>query len=151
MQKHWKRFDAVEQGMKMGLDQAAACQRAVERFGPAKVVAASYEKERQDPMQKILLSLAVVCGLFLAYLDARPGWNDSGILAGGLLLSSGLLALLGCRRPWLLALAVGIWIPLHDIFLSRDISMLLVLLFPLLGAYAGWAIHLGLSKTFHPA
>jgi hypothetical protein len=100
-------------------------------------------------MQKILLAVAVLAGLSLAYVDARPTWDDTGILAGSLLLVAGLLTLLGHRRPWLIALAVGIWIPLHDIFLSHDIRMLLVLLFPLVGAYAGWAARLGIRKTFH--
>jgi hypothetical protein len=97
-------------------------------------------------MQKILLVVGLVLGLFLAYLDSLPHWDDTGILVGGLLLGSGLLALLGYRRPWLLALAVGIWIPLHDIFLSHDPRMLLVLIFPFVGAYAGWGLHLGIQK-----
>jgi hypothetical protein len=92
-----------------------------------------------------------VAGLFLAYLDARPNWNDSGILAGGLLLSAALLAVAGYQRPWLLALAIGIWIPLHDIYLSHNLSMLLVLIFPFVGAYAGWVAHLVIYKTLHPA
>jgi hypothetical protein len=102
-------------------------------------------------LQKILLVVGLVCGLLLAILDSLPHWDDTGILVGGLLLSSGLLALLGCRKPWLLALAVGIWIPLHDIFLSHDPRMLLVLIFPFVGAYAGWGLHLLYRKVSHSA
>jgi len=102
-------------------------------------------------MQKILLVVGLVCGLLLAFLDSLPHWDDVGILVGGLLLVSGLLALLGYRRPWLLALAVGIWIPLHDIFLSRDARMLFVLIFPFLGAYAGWGLRLLLRRASHSA
>ena len=102
-------------------------------------------------MQKILLATGVITGLFLAYIDSLPTWDDTGILVGGLLLVSGLLTLLGHRRPWLIALAVGLWIPLHDIYLSHDFRMLVVLLFPLVGAYAGWAVRLGIRKTLHPA
>ena len=102
-------------------------------------------------MQNILLGLAVLAGLFFAYVDSRPTWDDTGILAGGLLLISGLLTLLGHRKPWLIALAVGIWIPLHDIYLSHDFLLLLVLLFPLIGAYAGWVVRLGIRNTFHLA
>jgi len=144
-------LEAVEQGLNDGLSMPAAQEKALERFGPAKVIGASFEKERNNLMQKILLAIGVLTGLFLAYLDARPNWDDTGILAGGLLLSSGLLTLLGYRRPWLMALAVGIWIPTHDIYLSHDWRMLLVLLFPLVGAYAGWAAHLLLRKTLRPA
>ena len=80
-----------------------------------------------------------------------PRWDDTGILAGSLLLVSGLLTLLGHRRPWLIALAVGLWIPLHDIYLTHDFKMLLVLLFPLAGAYAGGLVRLGIRKTLHLA
>lgn len=86
-------------------------------------------------------------GLLVAFVDSQPGWDDTGITAGTLLLSSGLLALLGYRRPWLMALAVGIWIPLRSIYVFHDVRMLLVLLFPLVGAYVGWLIGLGIRKT----
>jgi len=102
-------------------------------------------------MQKVLLGIGLLAGLLLAYVDALPKWDDTGILVGGLLLASGLLTFLGYRRPWLLALAVGLWIPLHDIYLTHDFRMLLVLIFPFVGAYLGWALHLGLRRILHPA
>jgi hypothetical protein len=144
-------MEAVERGLDQGWDLEGAELRALERFGSVKLVVSTFEKERKDVMQNILLAAAVVAGLFSAYVDSRPNWDDTGILAGGLLLVSGLLTLLGHRKPWLIALAVGIWIPLHDIYLSHDFSLLLVLLFPLVGAYGGWLVRLGIRKTLHPA
>ena len=102
-------------------------------------------------MQSLLLGVAVLAGLFSAYIDSRPNWDDTGILVGGLLLVSGLLTLLGHRRPWLIALAVGIWIPVYEIFKSHDLMILIVLLIPFIGAYGGWLVRLGIRKTFHPA
>lgn len=142
-------LEAVEQGVHQGLSVEEAEQQALDRFGPVKLIANAFDKDRNAPMQNLLLSLAMVSGLFCAYVDALPRWDDSGILAGCLLLVSGLLTLLGYRRPWLIALAVGLWIPLHDIYLTHDFKMLLVLLFPLVGAYAGWAVRLGIRKTLH--
>lgn len=144
-------LESVEANLRRGLNTEAAEIEALERFGSVKVVASTFEKERKDMMQTILLAVAVLAGLFSAYVDSRPTWDDTGILAGGLLLISGLLTLLGHRKPWLIALAVGIWIPLHDIYLSHDLRMLLVLLFPLVGAYGGWLVRLGIRKTLHPA
>jgi len=144
-------LEAVEANLRRGLHKEEAEIQALERFGSVKVVVATFEKERKDVMQTILLATAVLAGLFSAYVDSRPTWDDTGILAGGLLLISGLLTLLGHRKPWLIALAVGIWIPLHDIYLSHDPRILLVLLFPLIGAYGGWLVRLGIRKTFHPA
>ena len=144
-------LEAVERGEQQGLSRPEAEQQALERFGPAKIVVEAFQKERQTPMQKILLAVAVLFGLFAAYVDSRPTWDDTGVLAFGLLAGAGLLTLLGYRRPWLLALAVGLWIPLHDIYLSHDWSMLFVLIFPFVGAYAGWAVRLGIRKVFHTA
>ena len=144
-------LETVEANLRQGLSMEEAEIQALERFGSVKVVAATFAKERKDVMQTILLAVAVLMGLFSAYVDSRPTWDDTGILAGGLLLMSGLLTLLGHRKPWLIALAVGIWIPLHDIYRSHDLRMFLVLLFPLVGAYGGWLVRLGVRKTFHPA
>ena len=144
-------LESVTEGLRSGLNVEEAQQQALERFGSVKVIANMFEKERMDLMQNLLLGIAVLAGLFFAYVDSRPTWDDTGILAGGLLLMSGLLTLLGHRKPWLIALAVGLWIPLHDIYLSHDFLLLLVLLFPLVGAYAGWAVRLGIRKTLHLA
>ncbi len=144
-------LESVETNLSRGLNRDEAEIRALERFGPVRLVAATFEKERMDVMQTILLAVAVSAGLFSAYVDSRPTWDDTGILAGGLLLISGLLTVLGHRKPWLIALAVGIWIPLHDIYLSHDFRLLLILLIPLVGAYGGWLVRLGIRKTLHPA
>jgi hypothetical protein len=143
--------ESVEQGLDRGLSAEEAERQALERFGSVKVVANTFEKERKDVMQSILLAVGVLAGLFSAWVDSRPNWDDTGILVGGLLLVSGLLTLLGGRRPWLIGLAVGIWIPVHDIYLSHDPRMLVVLLIPLVGAYIGWAVRLGVRKTLHLA
>ena len=144
-------LEAVERGLGQELSLEEAETRALERFGSIKIVVSTFEKERKDVMQNILLAVAVLAGLFSAYVDSRPTWDDTGILAGGLLIMSGLLSLLGHRKPWLIALAVGIWIPLHDFYLSHDFRLLLVSLFPLVGAYGGWLVRLGIRKTLHPA
>ena len=144
-------IEAVEREQSRGLTLEEAQAAALTRFGDVKIVACAFEKERKAPMQKILLIVGLLAGLFFAYVDALPNWDDTGILAGMLLLTSGLLTLLGYRRPWMMALAVGLWIPLHDIFISHDWRMLLVLLIPLVGAYAGWAAHQVFRKTLKVA
>ncbi len=88
-------------------------------------------------MQRILLAAGGCVGILLAYIDSLPKWDDAGIIAGSLLLISSLLTLIGHRQPWLMALAVGGWIPLRGIIASLDFSLLLLLIFPFLGAYSG--------------
>jgi len=144
-------LEAVEAGIRRGLNADESERQALERFGSVKVVILAFEKERNNLMQNLLLGIAVLAGLFSAYVDSRPTWDDTGILVGGLVLVSGLLTLLGHRRPWLIVLAVGIWIPVYEIFTTHDIMMLVILLIPLIGAYGGWLVRLGIQKTFHPA
>jgi hypothetical protein len=144
-------LEAVEAGIRRGLSVDESERQALERFGSVKVISRAFEKERNNLMQNLLLAVAVVAGLFSAYVDSQPTWDDTGILVGGLLLVSGLLTLLGHRRPWLIGLAVGIWIPMYEIFTTHDFMMLVILLIPLIGAYGGWLVRLGIQKTFHPA
>ena len=150
-------LEAVERGLGQGLTTEEAERQALERFGNVKTIVSSFEKERINLVQKILFVLAVLTGICIAFVDSRPTWDDTGITAGAMLLSSGLFTLLGYRRPWLIALAIGLWTPLYEIYLSPHFGVdvilfpLLVLLIPTIGAYAGWAVHLGIRKTFHPA
>jgi hypothetical protein len=85
----------------------------------------------------ICLSFALIFGLLIAWMDSRPNWDDAGITAGTLVFITGILGLIAPERPWLWALAVGIWIPLYGIMARADFSMLVVLIFPFAGAYAG--------------
>ena len=71
-----------------------------------------------------------------------------GILVLGMLAFSGLLGLIGGRRPWLLALAVGLWIPLYEILRSQNFGSLLALAFAFAGAYAGWGLNRLIRRSF---
>ena len=144
-------LEAVDQGLHQGLSTEEAEESALKRFGSVQTIIGSFEKERINTMNKILFIVAILSGVFLTYVDASPHWDDTGLIAGGLLISAGLITVLGHPRPWLIALAIGLWIPLRYIFLNQDFTMLLVLLFPLVGAYAGWALRLTVRKTLHLA
>jgi len=144
-------LEVLEAGVRSGLSAEESERQALERFGSVRDVSLAFEREKRDPMQNLLLGIAVLAGLFSVYVDTRPTWDDTGILVAGLLLVSGLLTLLGHRRPWLIALAVGIWIPVVEIFRTHDFVLLVILLIPFIGAYGGWLVRLGIRKTFHPA
>ena len=85
--------------------------------------------------------LALALGLSIAWMDSRPHWDDTGITAGSLLLSAGLVGFLASRRPWLLGLAVGLWVPLTVIAKHPGIASLagalVILSIPMAGAFAG--------------
>ena len=137
--------------MRRGLSEEEAEKQAVERFGSVRAITSAFETERKSTMQTILLLVSALTGLFFAYVDSRPTWDDTGILAFSILIASGLIVLLGYRRPWLAALAVGSWIPLHGILITHNYGSILALAFAFAGAYGGWLLRLGIQKTFHPA
>jgi hypothetical protein len=85
----------------------------------------------------ICLTTALIFGLLIAWVDSRPTWDDTGISVGALLIVTGLLGLVAPERPWLWALAVGIWIPAYGIIAHANYGLLLVLVIAFVGAYAG--------------
>jgi hypothetical protein len=89
-------------------------------------------------MKTAALSLvAVALGLSIAYMDSRPHFDDAGVTVAALTVGAVMLGMIGPERPWLWALGVGVWIPIQGIVLKHDFTMLIVLLFPLAGAYIG--------------
>ena len=61
----------------------------------------------------IVIALALLCGLVLASYDSRT--DDTGIEVGLLLIASLTLAALAPRRWWIVALCVGLPIPIVEV------------------------------------
>jgi hypothetical protein len=83
------------------------------------------------------LTGALACGAFLAWMDSSPGWDDTGVTVGLVLVGA---ALFGALRPtwaWAAALAVGAWIPVIEIPTSHNFGALAALAFAFAGAYGG--------------
>jgi hypothetical protein len=94
----------------------------------------------ESAMSKVLLPAAVALGLLIAYVDSRPNWDDTGVIAAAVFAVSGLWGVLGPERPWLWALAVGGWIPVFAIVARGEFASLLALAFAFAGAYAGMGV-----------
>ena len=95
---------------------------------------------RKEQTFFVMLILSVLSGLFLVWMDSRPGWDDTGITAGLIVVFSALFGFLQPERPWIWALTVSVWIPLYALFLAGDYMMFLVTLFGFAGAYLGAAV-----------
>ncbi len=100
-------------------------------------------------MQKIYFVAAILLGLLIAYIDSRPTWDDTGITVLALLAGGGIIGLLAQKRPWLFALAFGVWIPAWSIIRTHSFTLLPVLIFPLISVYAGWAMRQVLRRTLN--
>ena len=136
--------DAAEHAIQRGLSADAAQREAIARFGSPEAVAANFASERYRRLDQRLFATAVAAGLAIAYVDSRPHWDDTGLTAFGMVVVAGVIGLVAPRRPWLWALAVGIWIPLHACARSphpASLAMLIVMVFPFAGACAGMALH----------
>jgi len=131
--------DATEAALQHGLAPEEAERDAIARFGDPGVVASSFAAARYRVRNRVVLLFAVIVGVAIAYVDSRPRWDDTGVTAFVLLLSAAVFALIAPQRPWLWALAVGVWIPVQALVRAPSpgsLPMLVVLAFPVAGAYA---------------
>lgn len=91
-------------------------------------------------MQKSLWAVSLAVGFLITYVDAQPNWDDSGVTASALLLIAGIFGYFAPQRPWLWALALGVWIPLWGIYTSKNYGAVLALVIAFVGAYCGMGL-----------
>lgn len=83
----------------------------------------------------ILAAMALATGVAIAWVDTRPGWDDTGVTAGALLLAAGVVAFLGLRWWWA-ALLVALPILVAE-FRGGGLVLLAVSMFTIAGATLG--------------
>ncbi len=88
-------------------------------------------------MQIFFFIIAIAIGHFFAFVESRPNFDDTGALVVAIVITSAIFASVFPRRPWLWALAVGMWIPLHSLIHNGDRVSAVALLVALAGAYSG--------------
>jgi hypothetical protein len=140
-------LDAAEAEERQGIPPEAALDHVLERFGPARVLAVEFATERSLILQKILFAAGLGLGLLIGYVDSRPSWDDTGITAGVLLITTATLGALAPQRPWVWALCVGVWIPVFGISNSSNYGSLMAVAIAFVGAYGGMLVR----RVFIPA
>jgi hypothetical protein len=83
---------------------------------------------------------AAFAGLWIGRMDSAPGFDDTGVTVFALLGISGIAAAIAGRRPWLIALLVGIWIPIFEVPRGAGSAPLFALLFSSVGAGVGYVL-----------
>lgn len=94
-------------------------------------------QRRRDVLAAVV---ALVGGVAIGIVDSRPSWDDTGITAGVLLIVAGTAAATSGRRPWIWALATGIWIPLFEFPWSNATGPFAAMIFAGVGATIGWLL-----------
>ena len=99
-------------------------------------------------MKSVLTLLAsIATGLIIWRIDSRPNWDDTGITAGLILLSTGLISFINPKQPFIWMIAVSVWIPLFGIIKDSNYGTLLTLIIGLIGAYGGSTIRKSLKSA----
>lgn len=85
--------------------------------------------------QVFLRSAITLCaGLAIVWTDSRPGWDDTGITAGAVLIAAA-AASLARIRPWLAATLIAG--PMVAVEISGGTGVLLAVPIAIAGAYGG--------------
>jgi hypothetical protein len=87
--------------------------------------------------QRTTIVIAILLGLLIAFIDTRPHWDDTGVTVLLILIASFVCGFLSSKRPWLMAIAVGLWIPVFNIIFSGNFGSLIALIPAFVGAFAG--------------
>lgn len=99
-------------------------------------------------MHKSTLSVAALVltagliGWGIGYMDTRPGWDDTGVTAGALLVFGAILGAAMPRFAWLSGLALGLPVLLMNVALDGNygsaLATIIALVGAALGAFSGW-------------
>lgn len=142
--------DAVERNLRDGMTAEDAEREALTSFGSPETVAIDFATGRHAMLNRVLFVVALVTGLGLAVLDAHHTWNDVGITAVVLVTVAAIFGAIGPKRPWLWAIAVSLWIPVHAFLRTgalQELTFLALLIVAFGGAYAGMAVRRMLSTS----
>jgi hypothetical protein len=87
-----------------------------------------------------VILIAIAIGCVLGYVDSRPGWDDTGVTAGAVLISAAALALARPRAAAPVGVLVGLPVVLFDTILHGGYGSLLAFAFSMAGAALGYGV-----------
>ena len=97
----------------------------------------------------LVVAAAAAAGVYLTVVDART--DDTGILAGTIVLTAGVLAAVRPRAALLIGLLVGLPIPVVEAARFGDGAALAALAFALAGALGGAYVGIILRRSAQPS
>ena len=91
----------------------------------------------RNAITAVVLVAALATGLWLVGVEANPHFDDMGILAGVIVLSSGAFSAIRPRAALIIGALVGLPIPVVEAIRFDNYGALAALGFALAGAFAG--------------
>jgi len=95
----------------------------------------------------VVLFAAFAAGLWLVGVEANPRFDDMGILAGLIVLTSGALSAIRPRAALIVGALVGLPIPVVEAIRFDNYAALAALGFALAGAFAGAYVGIVLRRS----
>jgi hypothetical protein len=90
--------------------------------------------------------LAAISGIGIAWIDSRPNWDDTGISIFMIASAATLFGYLTSQKPWLIALAVSLWIPVLSIATTQNYGGLLAFIPGFAGTYTGYYLKMKFTR-----
>lgn len=85
----------------------------------------------------VAVMLSVAIGVVIAYVDSRVTWDDAGITAGALFVTSAVAAAVSPRAAWIVGFATGLPVVAFNIALHGNVGSLFAIVVTLIGAVLG--------------
>ena len=85
----------------------------------------------------LVAAIALAIGLAIAYVDSRTTWDDAGVTAAALFITSAVLAATSPRSAWVIGLVVGLPVVVFNIALHGNVGSWVALVVSLAGAGLG--------------
>jgi hypothetical protein len=102
----------------------------------------------------VAIAMAIIAGIGVTIVDASTGWDSTGITAGALAIAGFVVVLVEgsgrVLRVAMLAVLVGIWIPVLEITPAGVYGPLLALVFAAAGAIAGMLVIRAVRRSPSP-
>ena len=95
----------------------------------------------------IIITAAAILGAGIAYVDSRPGWDDTGITAGSVFLAAAALSFARPRLAPAIALGIGAFIPIVEITRDGNYGSLLAMGIAIVGVLCGAGARMMFSST----
>ena len=97
------------------------------------------------PLGIVLLALLIGC--MIAYVDSRATWDDAGVTAAALFITSAVLSTVSPRAAWLIGIVVGLPVLAFNVVLHGNFGAVIGIGVSLVGAGVGFLVGKAIGRS----